>query len=373
MTDEEKSTEGVSEPVAEEVNKTEEPNKGLSLRDALEVAIEGHKEPSKDDDRARTTSDPSERNKAEKTPDAGGNIQNKEPGTGGTPALEPPSEWDKEDKELFYQASPAQQQASLKLHKKRQSMLEEIKREKGDLEWVKDLTKYVEPYLKSVGEKMAPQEALILALKMRDEFEKGKPKEAAAAYLKAKGIEPPRELLEENDEAEKENAKIKPLQDELNSIKNRLAQEDMTKARAILTEAWESFEQEKNAAGGPKYPDIVGNTESGLKLSSQIGSLVSGTTDLSKQFIANAKARIPDLTFDALLKEAYRFVGGRVDEAEAPRTQDTQKHLVKSNRAASSIPGRSSRTTVSGPVKRYKTVREAAAAAIEYHRNNEGA
>lgn len=335
--------ENLSEESNTETQETVQQSEGLSLRDALEVALEAEKEEVPAPEEAEQ-----EAVQEEKKPEL--------------PPLEPPAEWEKEDKELFHQSTRAQQEASLKLHHKRAAKLEEIKREAADLQWAKDLAKEVEPYLKAVGEKIPTHEALIKALKLRNELDSGDPKANAAAYLRSKGLPVPKDLLEAEEEGKKEDPVISELRRELEAIKSERVQKQTEQTVNVLSQHWQTFEQEKNAAGTPRYPDLA-NTEKGLELASNIGSLVRGDSDLSKQFIANAKARIPNLTYSKLLEEAYKFYGGTVDESTAPRTQDTQRHIVKSRRAASSVPGRGAQSA-SGTVKKYKSYREAAAAAL---------
>jgi hypothetical protein len=165
---------------------------------------------------------------------------------------------------------------------------------------------------------------------------------------------------------------LQPLQDELSAIKSRIAQEDLLKTREVLGREWSIFESEKNAAGTPKFP-VDWNSEAGQKLASNIGSLVRGDTPLSQQFISNVQARIPGLTYQQLLMEAHRYYGGPVDDnAETPKTQATQKQINNSRRAASSKPGGSVASSSGGVVKKFKTIREAAEAAMATIAEREG-
>ena len=353
-----------------EVDATKGQEKGLSLRDALEVAHEATKPEAKVE-----TEIPKDISSKENEQSAQKDVSEPDgdlPAKREQPRFQAPGEWTPEERADFESSTPKQQEATLRLYKGRVNKLEEIKREAADLQWAKDLAKEVEPYLKAVGGKKKAHEALIDALKMRREFDEGDPKQAARDYLNAKGIPIPKELLEDADSSKISDEKIIPLQKDLDAVKLRLAQEDHAKVTSVLSQAWQGFERAKNAAGTPKFPD-VNNTESGIKLSSTIGSLVRGDTDLSKQFIASVRNRIPDADFHVLLSEAYRFSGGRVDDSEAPKTQSTQKHIAKSSRAASSVPGRGAQSTSSGPVKTYKSRREATAAALAEIREREGA
>jgi len=204
-----KNTEESSADVEVESRITDEPTQQdvekLDIRDALEVAIKGTEEDAP--------------KPAEAKPIV---IEEEKP----QPKYQPPAEWDAEDKQLFFDSSEAQQQAALKLHNKRNQTIEEIKREKAELHWVKELEKEVTPYLKAMGEKRPTHEALVLALKMHKEFNEGNPEEAAAAYLRAKGRPIPKELLEVgSQEKNLLDEKIAPLQNELNQLKQERVQE----------------------------------------------------------------------------------------------------------------------------------------------------
>lgn len=345
--------------------------KGLSLRDALEVAIVAT-EDKKENERVRTgnasSSDSSEQGGAKEEVVSARDTEAKVPSE--EPKYEPPAEYTAEEKRYFSELSRKAQEAQLRLDKSRKAKIEEIKSAQREYDYVKRLAESVNPYIKARGLKESPEVALTKAVEMWREFEEGDPKRAAAEYLRAKGIEPPKELLEEI-QANPYQEQLAPLQNKLNQIEQRIAQEDYARAGQSLTQAWSAFAEQKNAAGGPRFPDIVSNDEAGLRRASEIGSLVSGSPELlpcgitSRQFIANVQARIPDASYLDLMAEAYKFVGGRVDESNTSKSQTSQEHLVKSNRAASSVPGRSASVNGSVGVKKYKTYREAAAAALE--------
>ena len=347
----------------------EEPKKGLSLRDALEVAVVATKEEAPKQANHDKGLEVSYKGKPER----------KEPETPPSPprpAHQPPAEFKREEREDFLAISPKQQEAALRLHRSRMSTLEDIKREAADLRIYRKLSEDVDPFLRAMGIKDPSPVAIQKALKMWHDFEKAEdPREAAANYLRAKGREDaiPESWLEDAG-AKKEDPRNAALQEELNQIKLRLAREDHEKALQPVVEALHEFEAQKNAAGKPKYPSFRSDdtSEDGLKFASSFGSLVNGKTDFSKEFIARTKARIPNLSVQRLYEEAYKFAGGVVDEAEAPRTQSTQKHIINASRAAASVPGNGSNSASSGKVKVYKSTRDAAAAALAMLREAEG-
>lgn len=337
---------------------------GLSRRDALEVAIETHKEadaaPKKEEVEAGTAPVKESRK---------GDNANLSP-------LRPPSEFTKEEAEDFNNSPRKAQEAALRLHKSRSSTLEEIKREKAEVKQYKELAGLIDPYLKAVGVKKPTEVALKEALGMWQEFNVEDPRQvrlAAAAYLEARGISAPKELTEQGEEKNNSLDENSPLHKRIKQLEDDKAKENEVREVSPLIESFNAFQQITNAAGAPKYPD-VDNSEDGLRLASNIGSLVLGKTEFSKQFIARVKNRIPDLTYHQLIEEAYKWEGGQVDDSTATGTQTTQKHIAQSNRAAASKPGRGNPSVGStAPVKKYSTRREAAAAALAEIREREEA
>lgn len=360
---EERNTENAEGKIEELTGTPEnvEEAKGLPLREALEVAIEASKpdtapskESAKSDDsgtRASVQDKASDGRKVPATSNADANLS----------PFEPPAEYSAKERADFLRLPRESQEIQLRLDKSRKTRIDEIKAAAREYQEIKGLADTLTPYLKAVGVKQPTEVALKKAVQMWQEFETGDPYQAAAAYLKAKGVNVPAELLKQESEGDE---KIKPLQNELNEIKQKIASAEQAQASTILQNVWSEFETTKNAGGDTKYPDI-NNTESGLRLSSSIGSLVRGDTELSKQFITNVQARIPNLTYPALLEEAYKYCGGKISEASTTRTQETQKSdIQRARRAASSVPGRGIASTASNGTKKFKSYREAASAAL---------
>ena len=331
----------------EQVNTTEaevavtEPEK-LSLRDALEVAIETH-----------TTPEPE--------PVAAPVVEEVKPEP--VKEYDGPAEFTKEEREMWMQIQDEKQKAPhLRLHQSRLNSLKEIRQEAAELKHLKELANTIEPYIKAQGIKDPPAVAMQKAVAMWKEFEHGDPKKAALAYLQAKGVNPAELSTIEEDGID---SQLSPVLQKINVLEQKLTQQEHAKLAETLNGVWKTFESTSNAAGAPKYVDITGNSESALRLASQVGSLVGGQTELSKQFIAQCQSRYPDLTHTLLLEKAYEFCGGRIIDTPAPKTEDPQEHLKKSNRAAASVPGRGSSGLATSPVKKFKSTREAAAYALE--------
>lgn len=370
------NTEATQESSTEAVQEVEK----LSLRDALEVAIKTHEDAPKDASKDELSTKPVEKTLAtDRTRAPRAEKKTSEPAQ--KIEYTPPAEYSKEEAEDFKRLPPEAQKAALRLHTSRNRTIEQIRREaaavnqeKEQLKWARDVVKELEPYLKTNGrgERGPAHAEIVKALKLVNEFD-ADPKATAAAILRAKGVEVPEALVEKSEPVSKE---IRALQSEIEALKLDRVKEVQEKTTNVALSAWTAFDSEKNAAGEKKYPDI-NETESGLKLARQIGSLVFDDTPLAKQFVASVQSRIPNLTYERLIQEAYKYFGGTVNDAPASsptRTASDKQHLARSSRAASSVPGRSSATTSSNSsgVKKYKTTREAAAAALAELREAEG-
>lgn len=352
-----------SEPTKAPEVTTEAP-KEISRRDALEVALIADKDPGLD------VSYKGKRGREE------AKIPEPKPEAPPVKVLHPPSEWDKSEKEDFYASTPRGQEAALRLDKSRKGVLEELRVRRAELQHLERLSQDVEPFLRAMGNKDPSPVAIQKALKMWDQFEKAEdPRLAAAEYLRAKGkADAIPEDWTASDAPTKQAQENATLQKELNEIKQRLARDDHQRALEPVIQTLSEFEGAKNAAGKPKYPSFRSDdtSEQGVKFGELFGSLVNGMTPFSKEFIARTQNRIPNLTKAQLLEEAYKFSGGVVDDSPAPRPQSTQKHLIQSSRAASSIPGNSSRSASHGAVKQYATRKEAIAAVLAEAREREG-
>ena len=362
-----------TEPVVQEGEVKTEDGKGLDRRAALEAALEAAKDESERRQAARDDSTPREAPKAKgegaerPTRDSGGrNSNTANNNRNAERPLEPPAEWNKEEKEDFKGLSPTQQKAALRVYASRKGDLEqlkakheEIKRDMAEREWLRELEREINPVLKAQGETRSLRELMLASIKLRNEWEKGDPRAVSAAFLKARGITPPKELLESSAvQKAVEDERISALQSELNTLKMKQAEIETGTRLNSLIEAFHGWSHTANAAGGTRYPDI-NDGESGLRIQRAIGTLVSGESEQSKQFIALAKAQNPGITLNQLMEKAYIFSGGRIDDS-APRSQESQKnHLAISNRAAASVPGRASHSATNGAVKKFKTRREA--------------
>lgn len=260
-------------------------------------------------------------------------------------ALEPPNWMTKEEKEDFRLLSRIGQEAQLRLHKSREAhrieldrKAAELAKEKEDSKWVRDIKERLTTFYQSRDGKAPSEQDIVAALEFSNQFGKDA-KKAALAILQESGVELPADLAAA---AEKKREDSKPPVQNIEEVVSSKVDEKLSLIRKeqFIRESWGRFVETKNAAGQPKYPGLVqGDEESITRLASQVGSLVNEQTPLGQQFIQRTRERIPDASYERLLEEAYRFVGGQIADSDVPKSQDPQKHLIKSNRAASSIPG----------------------------------
>lgn len=344
---------------------TEDTSEKLSLRDALEVAIKAA-----EDDTSRPSEDrsgdPRVADQATAAPDAGRDNASVQAGEAKPEPLQPPAEFTAEEKADFVQLSRTQQEAQLRLHRSRMSRLSEIKEAAAELQWAKDLVKNLEPFAKARGAKGDIGADLQKALEFWRVANEDR-KKAAAALLKSGNIPVPKELLEQPSQ----DPALSPLHEKINHLESRIAEEDRRKAaeqldvvRSALSQTYDAFSGAKNAAGTARFPDIQPDKgEAGIRMLSEIGSLLNVQTPVGQDFVQRVRARNPTANLETLMFEAYRYLGGRIDDSQAPKTQSPQNHLHKSNRAASSVPGRGTPAS-STQVRRFKDTRDAYAAAL---------
>jgi hypothetical protein len=331
----------------------------LSRLDALEVA---HKTIEDTNERSAapsgdTSADTGKTDESRGANGAGGD--NKQP----VETIEPPAQWSKDEKTAFFEMDSRGRAAALRIHRAQQQYhsreLERIraedgriKEEEGKLEWARRLADQVEPFVKTRGDKRPTYEQIVDALKLVNEFDSN-PQKAAADILKAKGFTPPGDWDRPAEPGIED--KIKPVLDRVSTLEGELEQARKVQVANTFVELGTRMQATRNAAGTSRFPDF-NDTESGITLASQMGSLIRGEHEHSAGFVAYLRAKVPGAASDPLqaLEEAYKWFGGKVDDsAEAPRPSDPQKHLIKSNRAASSVPGRGMNGTTSGsPVKK---------------------
>lgn len=322
---------------AQESEKDSLQNPELTRHEAVARAVEEHR--AKEEKREERPARKKEYSIDPRTKEA------KEVKTAGPDAeqIKAPGEWTKEEQEDFRSLSRKQQEATIRVYQSRVNKMSELHKKLEEVKWADDFAKEMSVFLQSRGDRN-PRETMINALKFANQFggpdaDEATTRRCAAEYLRAKGVTVPKEL-EIGDGDGTTNPEITPLQKQIVELQGRLDAQESAAINSAKMQVWQTFASSKNGAGAPKYSDI-NDTESGKALARLIGTLVTGRTELSRQFINSVQSRIPNLTPIALYEEAYKYGGGRIDNTESTaRIQDPQKHIRNSNRAASSVPGR---------------------------------
>lgn len=350
------TTEG--QKASTEGQKPERDEKGLSLRASLKAAMQEAKETEKGDKAAPSVA-PRKRKEV---------VFNKEPSSEQTSKTtsryEAPASFTPEEREVFASLAPEIQGRILKINESLVEKHKTLQRREEQVRWAEQIVQEAQPLIEKFGETMSPYQAIVKALKLRNDLETGEPEAMAAAYLQRKGRPVPKELLERA-QPSAGSAAESDLRKKVEELENRFKREELTRSAELHLTAWNSFTSQKNEAGANRYPD-VNDTESGIQLATKIGQLVSGNTALSQEFIANIRSRNPHAGPIELLDAAYRYYGGRIDDskpAQNTRKQpSTEEHLKRSAIAAASKPG--SGGISSDRVVKYKSTRDALAAAM---------
>jgi len=290
------------------------------------------------------------------------------------PSLNAPAEWESEDKEDFKVLSRKQQEATLKLHSKRQKWFDSIRKEAEDVKHYRQMEQDVAPYLKAMdGKGVDPRTAMFKAIQLYKAAESN-PNEFISEFVKAKQLDGWTKTQAEN-AAEKivsdptMQKDIFDIKSELSSRREAEDRESQELFKTSFESHWSDFENTTNEAGSKKFPSIS-NTEEGIKLASNIGSLVGGQTELSKQFLSNVKTQNPDATYTDALIQAYKYFGGKVsDSREVPQVPKSNQFKTNNIRASASVPGRTALAAkTGGATPLYADRRDAALAAIRKHR-----
>lgn len=331
---------------------TQEPK--LSRRDALEIGVAAHtdepvketKTPARSESGKFTSSEGGKgaaREETKKAVDAGG----KPAVTEGLSPLSAPAEYTKEEKEDFLASDRKSQERDLRLFAKNQALraegqrlINEAKREGESVKETRDLASQVSTYLKSRNGKELPHSEILKAVEVVNMLQGATSGSAVIELLEARGFAVPKEVKDALVEKKEISPENRALQERLDRVETERAQEKATAHSTMLNDHWLNFGAQKNAAGFPRFPDIIGNDEKAQEIAREIGSLVHGKDLLSQNFIAKCQKRIPGLTYPKLYEEAYRISGGRIDESVAAQPEDAKEHLKRSNRAAASQPSR---------------------------------
>ena len=309
------------EPLNEEVQ-TEPKFDKLGNREALEKALSVERE--SEPEKKESVAEPAR----------------KEPEVKAAPEIEPPSEFSSEGKRAWREKDLSGiQKEYRRLHDSRtqeitRAQTEEKKAKEEARVW-RDLGKACAPYIEARGkEGVSPEKAMMEAIDLVNEFRKGDPA-SIKAELKKAGID--------LDKASTAVGAIPPeVQERLDTLQKN--QDEFIKEREArkfesLVHTFEGIFGEmgsqKTRTGDPVYPDLLDTSEKGQQFARELGSLA-----FSPQFQEGAKRRFPEADLKIVIREGYKYLGGKVSGEAAKVSTSNQAHIDKSRRAAAAAPGR---------------------------------
>jgi hypothetical protein len=324
MTIENETTGSVEE--AEEFGKepAAEETPALSNREAMERAIAERRETR---EKAEASVQASEQPSKEKVKEAV------------AAEVEPPSEFSAAGKKAWKDGDVlGVQKEYRRIHDDRTRELTRAQRaEKEALESVRpwrDLGDKMAPYIKARGkEGVSPEQAMMEALALVDSFKSENPAQVKAE-LKKIGID--LDAPAKPGETQKDDPAIRTLQDSVNALLEEKRQREFGEVKQNFTHAVSNLAALKTRTGEPAFPGFQDSSESGIKFAKELGSLTQ-----DQRFVSGVLRRFPEADFTVIVREAYKYLGGKVSgEPVSVSPQSQQKHIERSRRAAASTPGR---------------------------------
>lgn len=252
--------------------------------------------------------------------------------------LEPPSEFSIEAKKAWKAKDlPAIQREYARIHTARTqeiSRAQQAEREaREDAKTWRELGKMAAPYIEARGQEgVTPQQAMMEALALIQEFKKGDPA-SVKAELKKIGIDldaAPGQKIDSSTQAEKD-----ALQKRLESVEAVIEEQKLQRTVQSFETVFTNLASQKTRTGDPVFPDLFDSSETGQQFARDIGSLTQ-----DKRFQTGVLRRFPTADLTILVREAYKYLGGKVSGEPVQVSTETQtKHVEKSRRAAASTPG----------------------------------
>jgi hypothetical protein len=200
----------------------------------------------------------------------------------------------------------------------------------------KQLGEMAKPYIEARGQEgVTPDKAIMEALALVNEFRKANPA-TVKQELKRLGID--LDKAPENQVAipKEVEEKINHLQNVTDQLHKEREAQRLEAVAVNFDTAFKYMASQKDRTGQSIFPDTPDNSEKGIELASNIGSLIR-----DPKFQQGVSRRIPDADFNTLVVEAYKFLGGRVTgEAVKVSEKNNQQQVEKSRRAAASAPSK---------------------------------
>lgn len=276
--------------------------------------------------------------------------------------IKAPAEFNKEEKAAWEKGDTKQVlKAFERIHKSRTANFSRaqaaIQQEYGTM---KELADRIKPYIEASGNNgKDPYRALteaVAAVQMIN----SNPKLALKQILQMKGLT--LEELQDDSAEDKTSSKIEPIQARLNQLEQELKRRENEGVQRQFVDVFTSLQTEKAANGANRFLDLQ-DTEEGKQLAFDIGSQLR-----DQAWVERTKRRMPTAGLRELVVEAYKYLGGRIDESKESPQQKTEE-IKRAKSASASVPGRSS--SIPGKFgKKAKTLEEAVDAAFEAYYSN---
>ena len=280
--------------------------------------------------------------------------------------IEPPAEFSAEAKKAWREKDFATVQKEYsRLHSARTQEITRAqqaeRKANEDAKTWRELGKMAAPYIEARGQDgVTPQQAMMEALALIQEFKKGDPA-SVKSELKKIGID-----LDQapGTPAKVDDTKITTLQERLERLEAEREKESFQKTVQTFEQVFDKLGSEKTRTGDLVFPDLLDNSESGIQFAKELGSLTQ-----DQRFQAGVLRRFPNADLSVLVREAYKYLGGKVSGEPVKVSPDT-KHTDKARRAAASTPGRVVARNEQSNLNGKLGGKEAIRAAIAYHRGH---
>jgi hypothetical protein len=243
---------------------------------------------------------------------------------------------------------------------------EEAEREKAQVRPIRELAEKVRNYLSVRGEEEIPDEVKIAqALQLVSEMKK-RDGTAIKAELRKLGIDLDRASETTAALPPEVSEKLSSLQQVADEYKRDKEEQHFRSTVQTFDTIFKNLTSQKTRTGETVFPDLLDNSEPGIEFARELGSL---TRD--ERFQAGVLRRFPDATLEVVVREAYKYLGGRVSgESSRVSPQQNQNHLQRSRRASAASPGRSTPRVNDSNLNGKLSSRAALAKALEMHRGH---
>lgn len=201
-----------------------------------------------------------------------------------------------------------------------------------------------------------PRVRLVAALK-------ADPVKSIHEIMKVRGITKEQLFAPETEQRVAVDSNISAVQNEISEIRSQLQEQKQRELADNFRGVFDKLQGEKDAAGNQKYADLV-ETEEGYRLAGAIGSLA-----VRPDFQAAVRFKNPGAGLVEFAEAAYQLLGGRVNEADSPRSQENkQTQIRQATRARISSPGKAPGVQrVQASNKKFDSLEGALAAAYADH------